>query len=81
VTALPHDVSASVGTASIRGEAIVAGSDAETVIAALIDRADAAMYAAKRRGGNQTQHHRARCDSRESIRRQLGNATDEDTEH
>ena len=57
IAALPFGITASVGTAGIHP----AHRDGDSVdlLAALIVAADAAMYVAKRRGGNQTGHHRS----------------------
>jgi diguanylate cyclase (GGDEF)-like protein len=53
VAAIPGGATASVGVASIR-QVDTADLDARTVIDHLVDAADAAMYEAKRAGGNQT---------------------------
>lgn len=56
IAALPAKVTASIGTAS----ALVADSDDashQALIARLTAEADAAMYRAKRDGGNQVRHH------------------------
>ena len=56
VAALPFGVTASIGTAGIHpGHRAGGGVD---LLAQLIAAADDAMYAAKRRGGNQTGHYR-----------------------
>jgi diguanylate cyclase (GGDEF)-like protein len=55
IAALPCGITASVGTAGIQ-PAYRAGSR-EDLLIELIAAADAAMYAAKRRGGNQIGHH------------------------
>jgi len=56
VAALPFGITASVGTAGIH-PAYRAGERGEFLLLELIAAADAAMYAAKRRGGNQASHH------------------------
>jgi diguanylate cyclase (GGDEF)-like protein len=55
IAALPCGITASVGTAGIR-PAYRTGSRGDLLLE-LIAAADAAMYAAKRRGGNQIGHH------------------------
>ena len=55
IAALPFGITASVGTAGVH-PAYRTGSRSDLLIE-LIAAADAAMYAAKRRGGNQTGHH------------------------
>jgi diguanylate cyclase (GGDEF)-like protein len=55
IAALPFGVTASVGTAGVH-PAYRSGSRSDLLIE-LIAAADAAMYAAKRRGGNQAAHH------------------------
>jgi diguanylate cyclase (GGDEF)-like protein len=55
VAALPCGITASVGTAGIH-PAYRTGSR-EDLLLELVAAADAAMYAAKRRGGNQIRHH------------------------
>jgi len=55
IAALPFGVTASVGTAGVHGS--FTDRDAEDLLAELISAADAAMYAAKRRGGNQVGRH------------------------
>ena len=55
IAALPFGITASVGTAGIH-PAYRTGSRSDLLIE-LIAAADAAMYAAKRRGGNQVRHH------------------------
>jgi GGDEF domain-containing protein len=45
-----------VGTATILCDEVLQEPDADAVITALIGAADAAMYAAKRDGGNQIRH-------------------------
>jgi diguanylate cyclase (GGDEF)-like protein len=55
ISALPHQVTASIGTAT--AELPPMGTfDIPGLIEKLIDAADAAMYTAKRRGGNQAHH-------------------------
>lgn len=56
IAALPFGITASVGTAAVH----LAGaeSNADDLIRKLMSAADAAMYAAKRRGGNQADHYR-----------------------
>jgi diguanylate cyclase (GGDEF)-like protein len=56
VAALPYGLTASVGTASARCDQISASGDSNRAITELIDAADAAMYEAKRNGGNQSRH-------------------------
>ncbi len=53
VAAIPTGATASVGVASIR-RVNVGDSETRAVIEHLVDAADAAMYEAKRAGGNQT---------------------------
>jgi diguanylate cyclase (GGDEF)-like protein len=55
IAALPFGITASIGTAGVH-PAYRTGSRSDLLIE-LIAAADAAMYAAKRRGGNQTGHH------------------------
>jgi diguanylate cyclase (GGDEF)-like protein len=55
IAALPFGITASIGTAGIH-PAYRTGSRSDLLIE-LIAAADAAMYAAKRRGGNQAGHH------------------------
>jgi diguanylate cyclase (GGDEF)-like protein len=57
IAALSFGITASVGTAGIH--AAHGDGDSVDLLAALIVAADAAMYVAKRRGGNQTGHHRS----------------------
>jgi diguanylate cyclase (GGDEF)-like protein len=57
IAALPFGITASVGTAGIHPAH--RDGDGVDLLAALIVAADAAMYVAKRRGGNQTGHHRS----------------------
>ena len=54
VAALPYGITASVGAASARCDQILSSGDATRVITELVDAADAAMYEAKRNGGNQS---------------------------
>jgi diguanylate cyclase (GGDEF)-like protein len=56
IAALSFGITASVGTAGIHPAH--RDGDSADLLAALIVAADAAMYVAKRRGGNQTGHHR-----------------------
>ena len=53
VAQIPRGATASVGVASIR-RVDTGDSDTRTVIEHLVEAADAAMYEAKRAGGNQT---------------------------
>ena len=55
IAALPFGITASIGTVGVH-PAYRAGSRSDLLIE-LIAAADAAMYAAKRRGGNQAGHH------------------------
>ncbi len=55
IASLPFGITASVGTAGVH-PAYRAGSSSD-LLTELIAAADAAMYAAKRRGGNQAKHH------------------------
>ncbi|BBX47040.1 GGDEF domain-containing protein [Mycobacterium cookii] len=55
IAALPFGITASIGTAGIRPAYPADESDA--LLIELIAAADAAMYTAKRRGGNQARHH------------------------
>ncbi|WP_319450684.1 MULTISPECIES: GGDEF domain-containing protein [unclassified Mycobacterium] len=56
VAALPHPVTASVGTAVIQCDRMLEGGDNDAAITGLISIADTAMYEAKRNGGNQFRH-------------------------
>jgi diguanylate cyclase (GGDEF)-like protein len=56
VAALPHPVTASVGTAVIQCDRMLEGGDNDAAITALISAADTSMYEAKRNGGNQFRH-------------------------
>jgi diguanylate cyclase (GGDEF)-like protein len=55
IAALPFSITASIGTAGIHPDH--RAGDSVDLLAELIAAADGAMYAAKRRGGNQTGHH------------------------
>jgi diguanylate cyclase (GGDEF)-like protein len=55
IAALPFSITASVGTAGVH-PAYPAGNSGDLLVE-LIAAADAAMYVAKRRGGNQARHH------------------------
>jgi diguanylate cyclase (GGDEF)-like protein len=55
IAALPHDVTASIGTKSVSSDT-VSGSASEALVEELIAAADHAMYLAKRNGGNRVQH-------------------------
>jgi diguanylate cyclase (GGDEF)-like protein len=55
IAALPFGITASIGTAGVH-PAYRTGNRSELLLE-LIAAADAAMYAAKRRGGNQASHH------------------------
>lgn len=57
VEALPFPITASVGTACAPHRSVSASEDAYSVITTVIAAADAAMYDAKRNGGNRTRHH------------------------
>jgi hypothetical protein len=56
IAALPYPITASVGTATIQCGRMLEGGDREAAITVVISAADAAMYEAKRNGGNQTRH-------------------------
>jgi diguanylate cyclase (GGDEF)-like protein len=56
IAALPFGITASVGTAGIH-PAHRAGEGGDFILLELVAAADAAMYSAKRRGGNQAGHH------------------------
>jgi diguanylate cyclase (GGDEF)-like protein len=56
IAALPFAITASVGTAGIH-PAHRAGEGGDFILLELVAAADAAMYSAKRRGGNQAGHH------------------------
>jgi diguanylate cyclase (GGDEF)-like protein len=56
IAALPFGITASIGTAGIH-PAYRAGDSGDFLLIELIAAADAAMYVAKRRGGNQAGHH------------------------
>lgn len=68
IAALPYRITASVGTATVRCDRLPRGDGVGRAIATLIDAADTAMYAAKRNGGNQARHHRARLDPNPAAR-------------
>jgi diguanylate cyclase (GGDEF)-like protein len=55
IAALPFGITASIGTAGVHPASRPDGAD--FVLIELIAAADAAMYVAKRRGGNQVGHH------------------------
>lgn len=54
---LPFPITASVGTACVSVDEIADSDDPYAVITAAVAAADAAMYEAKRNGGNRTRHH------------------------
>ena len=62
VAALPYAITASVGTAGARCDQILESGDPNQVIGELIAAADAAMYDAKRNGGNQSRQRVAPLD-------------------
>lgn len=59
VAELPYAITASVGTASARCDQVLDGDDPNQVLAELVAAADAAMYDAKRNGGNQSRQRLA----------------------
>jgi diguanylate cyclase (GGDEF)-like protein len=58
IAEIPHPFTASIGTCSVALRDIPVTGEPRT-IAALVNGADAAMYAAKRAGGNRVRHHTA----------------------
>jgi diguanylate cyclase (GGDEF)-like protein len=58
IAAIPLPFTASIGTCSVALRDIPVGAELRT-IAALVNGADAAMYDAKRAGGNRVRHHMA----------------------
>lgn len=56
IAALPFGITGSVGTVSLKSPHATAMNITESVIGDLMAMADAAMYVAKRRGGNQASH-------------------------
>jgi diguanylate cyclase (GGDEF)-like protein len=58
IAEIPHPFTASIGTCSVALRDIPVMGELRT-IAALVNGADAAMYAAKRAGGNRVRHHTA----------------------
>jgi diguanylate cyclase (GGDEF)-like protein len=55
IAALPFEITASIGVAIPRRDRQVSVDDPKKLVIELIEAADAAMYVAKRRGGNQIQ--------------------------
>ena len=60
IAALPFGITASIGTASVRFDHEI--TDIDAALADLVSLADAAMYSAKGKGGNQAGHHRTDAD-------------------
>jgi GGDEF domain-containing protein len=58
IAQIPFRITASIGTSSVVLDTFPEVDSAQ-LINELIDTSDAAMYAAKRAGGNQVYHHRA----------------------
>lgn len=58
IAELPFGITASIGTTTFRVEGATPQADIDTVLADLVSLADAAMYSAKGKGGNQAGHHR-----------------------
>lgn len=61
IAALPFGLTASIGTVSVPFDRRTGNAD--ELLVEMISTADAAMYLAKRRGGNQAHHHRASTDA------------------
>lgn len=62
IAELPFGITASIGTANLRVAGDAPPTDIDTVLTDLVSLADAAMYAAKGKGGNQAGHHRLTAD-------------------
>ena len=69
VEALPFPITASIGTACAPLRSVSASEDAYSVITTVIAAADAAMYDAKRNGGNRTRHHGVPAKSHDRVPR------------
>ena len=69
VAELSYEITASVGVASVRCDEVLGGGDPKTVITALIASADAAMYDAKRDGGNRSRQRVGPVDESPTDRR------------